>query len=220
MGTVGVEHPELWPGTCVLSQGHWGAMAGFRAREGQHQTPAAFWRVDSRVVRPGHRPGGGWALRNKAEPGSGTGPGEVAESTVFGAILEARWNIHGGGCQDGGGAGSWASRAAQKVMGGGGEWRSQRCWFKEQQRGESEPLPPPQESSPGGSGPVWTGPSESTFLSFSAQAAAYLLPSLCFCLCLYNPCFHLVLSFSLSSLSSFLFFFPPSLSPLCLSSSP
>lgn len=64
--------------------------------------------------------GGGWGPMNGEEAGSGQGLGEGEESTGFRVILEAEWNIRRGGCQDGGGAGSWAGREAQKVMGGGG----------------------------------------------------------------------------------------------------
>lgn len=50
----------------------------------------------------------------------GEGERNGKESTGLRAILEAKWNIHGGGCQGGGGAGSWAGREAEEVMGGGG----------------------------------------------------------------------------------------------------
>lgn len=88
-------------------------MKGFQAGERQCQTLAAFWRVDSKVVSMGPR--------TREEPGSEPGLGEEEESTGFRVILEAEWNIHGGGCQGGGGAGSSAGREAPKVMGGGVE---------------------------------------------------------------------------------------------------
>lgn len=64
---------------------------------------------------------------------------------------------------------------------GYGGWRSLRCWFKEQQRrGESGPLPPPQESSLGGSGPAGTALSLRIHLSLLPHPGSG--PSLCLCL--------------------------------------
>lgn len=55
----------------------------------------------------------------REEAGSEQGLGEGEESTGLRALWEAKWNILRGGCQGGGGAGSWAGREAWEVVRGG-----------------------------------------------------------------------------------------------------
>lgn len=94
-------------------------MEGFRAEKAQGQIPAAFWRVDSRAVRPSAET---WEeTGDQEEPGSGQNLKRGEESSGLRATLEAKWNIHRGGCLPGWRWGrKLRGREAEKVVGDGG----------------------------------------------------------------------------------------------------